>query len=58
MRSLKFFTAPPESAGVQRRRSAFDPEHGQKGGVTDLEEEIQRYKRRGFFWISQLSQGT
>ncbi|CAL1126053.1 unnamed protein product [Cladocopium goreaui] len=26
-------------------RSAFDPEHGQKGGVTDLEEEIQRYKR-------------
>ena len=27
-------------------RSAFDPEHGQKGGVTNLEEEIERYKRR------------
>ena len=32
---------------MSRRRSAFDPEHGQKGGVADLEEEIQRYKRRG-----------
>ena len=39
------------NAGVLQQRSAFDPEHGQKGGVTDLEEEIQRYKRRGF-WIS------
>ena len=26
-------------------RSAFDPEHGQKGGVKTLEEEIERYRR-------------
>lgn len=34
-----------KALGEYNTQSAFDPEHGQKGGVKNLEEEIERYRK-------------